>query len=249
MSSRSASYKPSASFADVKKRERNTKKIKRTGGIFAGMHIRPELNAVLSEKPLRIVNWKIKSDVSKVVEWKPTGTYNSLNGKEKHTPNTHIFSWFLRDRNGVWHLGSRSTHYILRWEDMYTSPGFPSQSKEEVERLITTPRRDVRSAEVTKSESNHESDGTPSFLEERKTVEPDQWQVYEHSDKSIHLSAHGLDIRVHWWSDFRGKWVGDSTVAYRLRPRKRAYYMTGNEKTPIQTDYEIMRLLMLLSKK
>ena len=256
MSCRSETHKPGATFKDVKMREKELKKISKSGGELAGFPFRESLIEICTSTPNLPLNWKIEN--GKLKEWIPTGTFDDVTGKVKHVPVAHAISWFFLDRLGAFHVGTSSTHYKLIWKNQYTPPRgttFPTQSREEIEELIMkichSALQDDDSSDSSKSKDYSIPHFIPSkrFIEGLLVEEPDQWQLHYDESKRTTFLIGAETIELHWYYKHHGLYVGNKSRHFSLKRSKRASYSdSAGRRVALQDDVAIKVALAVLER-
>jgi hypothetical protein len=250
----SQSHKHSATFKDVKEKLRREKRVKKSGGTLAGLLFQDHLIDICNSSPYSPINWSIAN--GKLKEWQPTGTLDRVTGRKKHVPVVHCISWFFIDRLGTYHVGTKTTHYILLWKHKYTPPpgtSFPTQSNEEVESLIKSVCRSALQSDDSSDSSETKDYSEPTFLPSMKFIpklpveEPEQWKLFYDETKRRTFLIGNETIELVWFYKKHGLFVGNNERCFKLNRSKRAfYYDQFGVKKALQDDCEIKVSLVIL---
>ena len=258
MSSRSTQHKPGASFSDVKKRERELKKIIKSGGKLAGLQFQKTLQRICTSPPdHHPVNWMIRN--GKLKEWQTTGTFHKITGLEKHIPVTHVISWWFFDRLGTIHVGTSSKHFQLLWKHQYTPPqgtSFATQSKEEIESMISTICRSALQSGESSYSSESKDYSVPQFLPSMTYIKklvveiPEQWKLYYCSTKRETSLLGAETVNFTWYYKHYGRlYVGNINRCFQLRKSKRSSYVDATGKrVALQNDTAVNVVLAALNR-
>lgn len=250
----SQSYKPLEAFEDVKERISLEKSVAKSGGTLAGLLFQDHLIDICNSSPSSPINWSIENE--KLKEWQPTGKLDRVTGRKKHVLVVHSISWFFIDRLGKFHVGTKTTHYILLWKHKYTPPpgtSFPTQSNEEVEALIKSICSSALQSDDSSDSSETKDYSEPSFLPSMSFIaklpveEPDQWKLFYDESKKRTFLIGSETIELVWFYKKHGLFVGNNERCFKLNRSKRAfYYDKFGVKKALQDDCEIKVSLVTL---
>jgi hypothetical protein len=209
-----------------------------------------------------LLNWTVKEKKGtlKVHQWKPTGRFDDVTGKEKHNHFTHEISWFFTDLRGVLHVGTKSTHYRLRLKNKYTprdGTSFPTQSNDKIMGLLKKFCRSALQGDDDSSDSSESKDYTvphfkPSmaFIEGLEVEEPDEWKLYYDKSRRTTFLIGAETIELYWhYKHNRQHYVGNKTHRFCLKRSKRAsYYDSARRRFALQDDVDIKVALAVLER-
>ena len=257
------------SLEEAIEKAKHCKKVAKSRGATATLEFRDSHEVICKSTPTILPNWRIREGKGgkggRVEWWEPTGTFDRY-GRQGHVSRADYISWYFVDRLGNYHVGTKSTHLMLCLKHKYATPpgmSFPTQSKEEIDRLISTSCSSALKSHDSSDSSESKDYSTPHFtssmnyIERLSVEEPDLWQLYYDESKRM-TSLIRLEsspdqsslIKLIWFYRHDGKlYVGNNTHHFRLMKSKRAFYLdSAGRKIALQDDVEVKVALVALKR-
>lgn len=257
------------SLEEAIEKAKHCKKVAKSRGATATLEFRDSHEVICRSTPTILPNWRIREGKGgkggRVEWWEPTGTFDRY-GRQGHVSRADYISWYFVDRLGNYHVGTKSTHFMLYLNQKYAplpETSFPFQSEEEIDRLIRTSCSSALKSHDSSDSSESKDYSTPRFttsmnyIEGLSVEEPVQW--YLHYDESkrttslIRLESspdQPSPIKLIWFYKHDGKlYVGNNTHHFRLMKSKRAFYLdSAGEKIALQNKAEVEVALVVLKR-